>query len=193
MATDATMRFLSALLPLCLVCGFAATAHAAAPPPVFVNGVALQSQQINFLQQQYAVRVLPGRYWYDAVSGAWGFEGGPTLGQIYPGLALGGPLRADASRGNTGVFINGRELHLNDVMALRRCTQVYRGRYWVNAQGIGGVEGGPPMFNLAALCNAHRQTSSGRTWHNGDGSWSYRNDATGMSVISDGHNVDILR
>jgi len=176
-----------------LACGLAATTHAAAPSPVFVNGVALQSQQINFLQQQYAVRVLPGRYWYDPVSGAWGFEGGPALGQIYPGLALGGPLRADASRGNTGVFINGRELHLNDVMALRRCTQVYRGRYWVNAQGIGGVEGGPPMFNLAALCNAQRQTSSGRTWHNGDGSWSYRNDATGMSVISDGHNVDILR
>jgi hypothetical protein len=176
-----------------LVCALTGVTHAAAPTQVFVNGVALQTEQINFLQQQYAVRVLPGRYWYDRVSGAWGFEGGPTLGQIYPGLAVGGPLRADASRGNTGVFINGRELHLNDVIALRRCTQVYRGRYWVNAQGIGGIEGGPALFNLAALCNANRQASSGRTWHNGDGSWSYRNDATGMSIISDGHNVDILR
>jgi hypothetical protein len=118
MAADATTRYLTSLLSLFLTCGVAAATHAAAPSPVFVNGVALQSQQINFLQQQYAVRVLPGRYWYDAVSGAWGFEGGPTLGQIYPGLALGGPLRADASRGNTGVFINGRELHLNDVMRI---------------------------------------------------------------------------
>jgi hypothetical protein len=176
-----------------LACALTCVTYAAAPTQVFVNGVALQTDQINFLQQQYAVRVLPGRYWYDRVSGAWGFEGGPTLGQIYPGLTVGGPLRADASRGNTGVFINGRELHLNDVIALRRCTQVYRGRYWVNAQGIGGIEGGPPIFNLAALCNANQQAASGRTWHNGDGSWSYRNDATGMSVISDGHNVDILR
>ena len=193
MPIHSTTRLLTAVLSALVICGFAATSGAAATQEVFVNGVALQTQQINFLQQQYGVRVLPGRYWYDAVSGAWGFEGGPTLGQIYPGLAIGGRLRADASNGNTGVFINGRELHLNDVMALQRCTQVYRGRYWVNAQGIGGIEGGPPLFNLVALCNAQRQTSSGRTWFNGDGSWSYRNDATGMSVISDGHNVDILR
>src|SRR5215813_3836000 len=163
---SADTRLLKACLSLLLAFAFTFTTStpAAEPPQVVVNGVALKSEQIDFLQSQYAVRVLPGRYWYDRVSGGWGFEGGPMLGQIYPGLGLGGPLRADASRGNTGVFVNGRELHLNDVIALRRCTPVYRGRYWVNAQGIGGVEGGPPIFNLVVLCNAHRQTTSGRTW-----------------------------
>ncbi len=182
---------LSALL---LIGTAAQPSYSADAQRVFVNGVALSRDQISFLQQQYAVRVLPGRYWYDPLSGAWGFEGGPALGQIYPGLALGGPLHADASHGNTGVFVNGRELHINDVVALRRCTPVYRGRYWVNAKGVGGIEGSPASFDLAAMCRAvNRQASSGRTWLNGDGSWSYRNDATGMSVISDGHNVDILR
>ena len=193
MAADIATRVLTTFTPLLLVCGLSGIAHGAAPAEVIVNGIALKSEQVNFLQQQYSVRVLPGRYWYDAVSGVWGVEGGPTRGQIYPGLELGGRLRADASQGNTGVFVNGRELHPNDVTALQRCTPVYRGRYWVNAQGIGGMEGGPPMFNLVALCNAQRQTSSGRTWHNGDGSWSYRNDATGTSVISDGHDVNILK
>jgi hypothetical protein len=72
-----------------------------------------------------------------------------------------------------------------DVAGLQRCTPVYRGRYWVNAQGIGGVEGGPPLFNLAALC-APRQSSgskSSRTWFNADGSWSYHSDITGISMI----------
>ena len=32
-----------------------------------------------------------------------------------------------------------------------KAERVVRGRYWVNAQGIGGVENGPPRFNLA-LC-----------------------------------------
>ena len=115
MAADIATRVLTTFTPLLLVCGLSGIAHGAAPAEVIVNGIALKSEQVNFLQQQYSVRVLPGRYWYDAVSGVWGVEGGPTRGQIYPGLALGGRLRADASQGNTGVFVNGRELHPNDV------------------------------------------------------------------------------
>src|SRR6266540_1234336 len=63
-------------------------------------------------------------YWYDAMSGAWGYQGGPTAGFTLPGIRLGGMLRADASNGNTGVFINGRELHFQDVIGLRQFCQV---------------------------------------------------------------------
>lgn len=154
---------------------------------VVVNSVALAPQKVRALERQYRVRILDGRYWYDAFSGAWGFEGGPTVGQILPGLALGGALRANASGGKTGVFINRRELHPLDVAALQRCTAVYRGRYWVNAQGIGGIEGGPPIFNLAALCAPRSNgRSSSRTWFNEDGSWSYHSDITGISMIGGG-------
>lgn len=160
---------------------------------IFVNGVALTPDTVQRLAL-YGTQVAPGRYWYDRFSGAWGFEGGPMAGQILPNVPIGGPLRPDASGGGTGVYVNGRELHPIDVAALRRCTPVYRGRYWVNAQGIGGIEGGPASFNLVALCQqasgaANNRTFGSRTWHNGDGSWSYHSDITGLGVISDGKDV----
>lgn len=70
-------------------------------------------------------------------------QGGPTVGQVWPGLDLGGPLQADASGGGTQVFINGRELHPVEVDYLRGLFgYVLAGRYWLNAMGIGGYEGG---------------------------------------------------
>lgn len=122
---------------------------------VVVNGQALAPKTVQALERAYRVPIAPGRYWYDAVSGAWGQEGGPIAGQMMPGLKLGGALRANASRGTSGVFINGRELTPAEVTGLAQAcrTQVARGRYWVNAQGVGGVEGAPPTFNLA-LCGA---------------------------------------
>jgi hypothetical protein len=41
------------------------------------------------------------------------------MGLISPDSAR-GPLQADASGGGTSVFVNGRELHPYDVMALRQ-------------------------------------------------------------------------
>ena len=102
----------------------------------------------------YGVPIKPGRYWYDMVSGVWGHEDGPSAGQIRPGHRLGGPLRADASQGKTGIFVNGRELHRLDVQAVQRCMQTIPGRYWVLYNGVGGYEGGPPLFDLNALCAA---------------------------------------
>jgi hypothetical protein len=129
------------------------TAASAAPAAdVFVNGVRLDDPTQQALERMYGVPLQSGRYWYDNVSGVWGYEGGPSVAQIHPGLRLGGALRRDASRGNTGVIVNGRELHAIDVANLQRCTPVLPGRYWVAANGIGGYEGGPPLFNLAQLC-----------------------------------------
>jgi hypothetical protein len=144
----------ASLCTLMLLLGLATMAVAQGPRTgaIVVNGEPLSPATIQALEAQYRVPLQAGRYWYDRLTGAWGLEGGPTVAQIHPGLALGGPLRADASGGQTGVFVNGRALHPADVAALQRCTAVMPGRYWMNAAGIGGFEGGPPFFNLALLC-----------------------------------------
>jgi hypothetical protein len=145
---------------------------------IIVNAVPLTADTVRQLQQIYPVPIRPGRYWYDPVSGAWGLEGGPIGGQMLPGLRLGGPLRADASRGSSGVFINGRQLTLGEKSYLEQTcrTPVYPARYWVNAYGIGGFENAPPSFNLALCGPAGGQSrgggSSTRTFCNPDGSCS---------------------
>lgn len=81
---------------------------------IYINGTRLSDQKALALQQAYG-QIPPGRYWYDRVSGLWGVECCSAAGQIHPGLNLGGPLRANASNGNTGVFVNGRELPLQEL------------------------------------------------------------------------------
>jgi hypothetical protein len=83
---------------------------AAQDPGIVVNGQALSAETVQQLKQIYPVVIPSGRYWYYPVSGAWGREGQPIAGQMMPGLSLGGPLQATASRGTSGVFINGRQI-----------------------------------------------------------------------------------
>jgi len=156
-----------------------AAAHAAGgETQIIVNSVPLTVDTVQALQRIYPVPIRPGRYWYDALSGAWGPEGGPIGGQMMPGLRLGGPLRADASRGTSGVYINGRQLTRGEKAYLEQSCQtpVRAARYWVNAHGIGGLEGAPPSFNLALCAGAGGQSrgggggSSTRTFCDPDGS-----------------------
>ena len=126
--------------------GLAPASALAQQPGIVVNGQPLSMQEVLY----YGIDVPPGRYWYDQISGFWGVEGGPYVGQILPGLPLGGALRANASSGNTGVFINGREIHMRELLELQGIFgEVPLGRYWLGADGIGGVEGGPPSFSVA--------------------------------------------
>ena len=124
-------------------------------PQVTVNGRAPSARELLAVGA-----VAPGAYWYDTATGAVGQWGGPTAGFIGPGLGLGGPLPANASGGGdgrlTGVFINGRELHPIDVQQLTALmrTPVMRGRWWMDAQGNAGAEGGPFLFNLYAVARA---------------------------------------
>lgn len=130
---------------------------------IVVNGQALSAETVRQLQQIYPVAIAPGRYWYDAISGAWGREGEPIAGQMMPGLALGGPLRASASRGTSGVFINGRQITVGEKAYIEMLCQtpVAPARYWIMATGIGGYEGGPAIFNLAQCPGVAQQGGGG--------------------------------
>ena len=128
---------------------------------VLINSVRLPDAQVQGLERQYRISLADGDYWYDKRSGAWGMRGGPTVGFTLAGLNVGGQLHADASAGNTGVFINGRELHQYDVMALMQLGPVYQGRYWVDGQGFFGIEGGPALGNLWLLAQAAGRRSGG--------------------------------
>ena len=142
---------------------------------VVVNGQALSADTLRALQQVYPVPMAPGRYWYDRISGAWGREGEPVAGQMIAGLGLGGDLRADASRGTSGVFINGRQVTHGEKAFLEQLCQtpVLPARYWILFNGIGGYEGGPPVFNLGQ-CPGLASHNSGprsmsRTYCDGNG------------------------
>lgn len=132
---------------------------------IIVNGEALSPETVRQLQQVYPVNVPPGRYWYDAVSGGWGREGEPIAGQMMPGLRLGGALAADASRGTSDVFINGRRLTAGEKRYIEVLCQTpaLPGRYWVLANGIGGYEGQPALFNLSQCPGVQQQSSGPRS------------------------------
>ena len=144
-------------------------------PDVVVNGQRLSDGDIQQLIRMYGT-VYSGRYWYDAVSGLYGNDGGPPMGQLHPGLRLGGPLSAAASGGGkgslTGVFINGREIHPMEYLFYQRLFgQVLPGRFWMNAEGTGGYEGGPAIFSVM---QAMAQAGGGRSGNAGNGgSWSH--------------------
>ncbi|HZE99523.1 MAG TPA: hypothetical protein VE981_21135 [Planctomycetota bacterium] len=162
---------------------FAAPAAPKAGRNVVVNGADLPADKLTALEQRFNVRIVDGAYWYDSRCGAWGVEGGPTMGLIPANLDLGGGrMKIDASRGNSGVIVNGRELPTQDVVALQQFTTVLRGNFWLNADGTCGYVGNPiPIANLAQLAaakNAPRKSYISRSWltgigTGGDGETSY--------------------
>ncbi len=153
-------------------------AAAAGGRTIVINGTTLPADTLAALERKYKVRILDGSYWYDARCGAWGLDGGPTAGFIPAGLNIGGEMRANASRGSTGVFINGRELHEQDVTALQQVTPVPRGSFWLDADGNCGTVGNPvPIINLAQA--AARNNAGGR-------SYLRRSSLTGITCGGDG-------
>lgn len=147
---------------LILLLGLAPFGAVAQQTGILVNGQPLTAQEVAY----YGIQLPPGRYWYDPVSGLWGAEGGPSVGQILAGLPLGGPLQPDASGSDTGVFINNREIHINELRELQQIfAEVPPGRYWLDPNGIGGIEGQPASFDLkaagAAASGGSAQAGSG--------------------------------
>jgi hypothetical protein len=159
---------------------------------VSFNGHALNARQLKTLAgvEKSIGHIQDGKYWYDPMTGSAGRWGGPTLAFLPAGLDLGGPVPANASGGGrgalTGVFVNGRELHPLDVAGLQELVgAVYPGRWWVDAQGNYGMEGGPLLGNLVVLAQSRRGTGPG-----GNRAWSKHYEGTtpgsNMNLASDG-------
>ncbi len=160
--TAGTLRFVRSAVVISSAIAGLASSLPAQSRSVLINDVRVPGARLQALEQQYRTRIPDGSYWYDRISGAWGLKGGPTAGFTVAGLEIGGPLQADASNGTTGVFINGRQLHVMDVLGLQALIgPVYQGRYRVDAQGNAGLEGGPPLVNLMALARARGAQAGG--------------------------------
>ena len=163
MPSDRTITFrntLAAGLGIALLLGSTGAALAKGPSKktgVVINRAELSKRQLDRLEGSIGVRVPPGRYWYDRGCGAWGHQGAGSAGFLPAGLKVGGKLRANASNGSTGVFINGRQLHRTDVIGLMQLgVPVMQGRFWLDGQGNGGFEGQPASFDLLAMISASR-------------------------------------
>jgi hypothetical protein len=161
---------------------------------IYINGKHLSGRELALIEQMENAagngqRLPDGSYWYDARSGAWGVEGHEAIGIMMPQLPLGGELSPRASNGNTGVFVNGRELNFADVQTLGQCTPVYRGRFWIDHRGFGGVEGGPAQFHLPSLCAQARAGGQGAVSGTNRFGWVGGDDTITGAIFSDGTGV----
>jgi hypothetical protein len=166
-----------------------------------VNDEVVSSETTTQLEVMYGVKCIPGNYWYDAKTGAFGLKGGPCIGVGVAGLNIGGPLKANASGSGTGVFVNGRELHPADIAGLQSFVQVIPGRYWMDAAGNFGYENFPYIIgNLYQLYQARFANAKGSyyksnpwsgesTSFGSDGSFMYysskKSDGTTYDYFSD--------
>ncbi|CAK7348756.1 unnamed protein product [Dovyalis caffra] len=81
---------------------------------VFVNGHLIPDRLVK-KAEKLAGPIHTGQYWYDSRAGFWGVIDGPCLGIIPPFIEeLNYPMQENCAGGNTGVFVNGRELHKKD-------------------------------------------------------------------------------
>ncbi|KAK9053019.1 hypothetical protein SSX86_029649 [Deinandra increscens subsp. villosa] len=82
---------------------------------VFVNGQPLTDRAVK-KAEKLAGPIHPGEYWYDSLAGFWGVMNQPCLGIIPPFIEeFDHPMPKKCAAGNTGVFVNGRELNQKDL------------------------------------------------------------------------------
>ncbi|GAB2271790.1 hypothetical protein Dimus_006621 [Dionaea muscipula] len=82
---------------------------------VTVNGRVVPDRLIK-KAEKLAGPIYPGQYWYDYRAGFWGEMGGPCLGILPPFIEeFNYPMPENCASGDTGVFVNGRELHQKDL------------------------------------------------------------------------------
>jgi hypothetical protein len=145
---------------------------------VIVNGRRMDAAQLVAFHARYGAYPGAGAWWYDTTSGLYGQQGGPALSFLHAGHDF-GPLDPNASRGNTGVFINGRQLPQIEVQTWMQLVGgvVLPGRYWLDHQGSFGYEGHPiPLDNLYLIAQRRSAMYGGAAsvGGGGDNGWNTR-------------------
>jgi hypothetical protein len=153
--------------------GLGGAQPAAETSGVILNDKELSAGQLQELLQTYGAAPPKGRYWYDARSGLYGYWGREAAGYIRPGHNF-GQLSPRASNGDTGVFLNGREINMTEAQFFQRLFGVvYLGHFWLDGtNGNMGIDGNPtPLANLVlAMQQAQQRGSQGGGYHWRDGS-----------------------
>lgn len=155
---------------------------------VVINGRQLTEAQLEEFAKQYGQKPAEGSYWYDSKSGFYGSAGGPTAGVMNSGHAY-GSVSANASNGDSGVFINGRQLQMSEALGLAALFGAAPpGRYWMDESGNIGVEGTDyPIANFyLALASAYSSGGRGGGGGSGDNFWSSRFSAGNYYTDSSG-------
>ncbi|CAA0838217.1 Protein of unknown function (DUF3133 [Striga hermonthica] len=104
---------------------------------VYVNGHFIPDSVVK-RAEKLAGPIQPGEYWYDKRAGFWGVMGHPCLGIIMPNIEeFDYPMPGNCAAGNTGVFVNGRELHQKDLdLLVSRGLPITRNRsYFIEITG----------------------------------------------------------
>ncbi|XP_062215486.1 uncharacterized protein LOC133916029 [Phragmites australis] len=82
---------------------------------VSINGHPISERALKKAEKK-AGPVEPGSYWYDYRAGFWGIMGRECIGIIPPYIReFNYPMAKNCAGGNTGVFVNGRELQQRDL------------------------------------------------------------------------------
>ncbi|KAL9242919.1 hypothetical protein vseg_016876 [Gypsophila vaccaria] len=99
---------------------------------VYVNGQPIPKSSVREAEK-LAGPIEPGDYWYDPKAGFWGVMGHRCLGIIPPFIEeFRFPMPENCSRGDSNVFVNGRELQERDLNLLaRRGLPTTRNKYYV--------------------------------------------------------------
>lgn len=170
-------RFSRALLASFVVFEVASVAAQTERHETVINGKTLTAAQKEEFRRTYGTMPLAGNFWYDSRSGLWGVMGREAFGILRPGHNY-GLLSPTASAGNTGVFINGRQINMAEALYIRNLLgSVLPGRWWLDGStGAFGLEGNPiPVGNLILAARAAAQAR-------GSGGAHYYNDGMGTSV-----------
>ncbi|XP_073130241.1 uncharacterized protein [Henckelia pumila] len=121
---------------------------------VFVNNHFIPNRDVQ-KAEKLAGPIQPGEYWYDIRAGFWGVMGRPCLGIVMPNIEeFNYPLPEHCAAGNTGVRVNGRELHQKDldILASRGLPILKYGSYIVDISGkVVDVHTGEELDSLGKL------------------------------------------
>ena len=169
-ATSSVMTIVG--LFLAVSSGFTSTSLAQSGTGVFINQREIDMQQVAALRVVYGMAPPPGQYWYDSRSGLYGYWGYEAAGYIRPGHNF-GPVSPRASRGNTGIYLNGREINITEALFFKRLfSVVYQGHFWLDGfTGNLGFEGSPvPIANVVAAMQRSQRSGGGSEYHWRDGS-----------------------